>query len=123
MTRQTSIDAYHANKDLLSQRRWEVYSILYKHGPLTSSELFEHYKKYFKPNFSYNMNVHSRLAELRACNVAMEVGKKECSIKNNLVILLDVTDKVAIKFEKPKLFRCAHCKGTGKIKEQQARLF
>lgn len=94
MTRKTSITVCHQieAEGLLSQRRWQVYSLLYQFGPCTSSELFEHYKKEFQPAFRYNANVHSRLNELKERGVAEELGTRACSISGNNVILWDVTD-------------------------------
>jgi hypothetical protein len=98
MTRQTSIDAYNKIKQngLLSKRRWEVYFTLYNHGPLTSSELFEHYKKYFNPQFKYNLNVHSRLNELEERGVAQRIGTQECAVSGNTVDLWDVTSGLPV---------------------------
>lgn len=41
MARDTSREAYNKIKEmgLLSQRRWEVYDILYSHGPMTGGEI------------------------------------------------------------------------------------
>lgn len=105
MTRRTSIDVYRKIEadGLLSKRRWEVYQMLFKHGPCTSSELFEHYKAQFKPSFRYNMNVHSRLNELRDRHAAFEVSSNHrCKVSGNRVILWDVTDRLPIEPKKKK---------------------
>lgn len=124
-TRQTSIDTYHRieREGLLSERRWQVYDILFHNGPLTSSELFEIFKEKYKSPFRYNANVHSRLNELAKRGVAEEVGDKCCSVSGNRVILWDVTNRLPMKWEKPKKIKCKNCDGKGYIIEQQGRLF
>lgn len=80
MVRDTSIEVYHRieAEGLLSERRWQVYNILFHNGPLTSSELFEIFKEKYKTPFRYNANVHSRLNELEKLGLAKEVGEKHC---------------------------------------------
>lgn len=93
MGRDTSAATYHRieAEGLLSKMRWVVYDLLYRHGPATSSELFEHYKREYAPAFRYNMNLHSRLNELRDRGVVREVDKRECKASGNYVIEWDVT--------------------------------
>jgi hypothetical protein len=93
MTRTTSIQAYHKIKDegLLSQRRWEVYDALFKHGPKTGGELFNICGGVVKGS------VCARLTELRDLGVAYEQGTKTCDLTGQTAILWDVTDKLPKK--------------------------
>lgn len=103
VTRYQSIEVYRRieAEGLLSKRRLELYQLLYEYGPCSSSELFEHYKGRYKPQFSYNANVHSRLNEMREQGAVFEVQPDYvCKIKGNHVILWDVTDKIPVKFKR-----------------------
>lgn len=125
MIRDTSIEAYNKIKrdGLLSERRWQVYDILYEIGPATGGEIFRHMKKKYGPTIPTNSNVTTRLGELRHFGVAMEIGKRKCTMTGQMVILWDVTSKLPLKFDKPEKTKCAHCNGTGLITKQQIKLF
>lgn len=125
MVRRTSIEAYNAIRDqgLLSKRRWEVYDILFKNGPLTANEAF--YKLYQGKLGPVNAasNSAARFSELRDRGVIYEVRERTCRITGMTVIEWDVTDKLPLRFEKPKRYKCKHCGGKGYTEESQAKLF
>lgn len=104
MIRQTSIDAYNKIKQngSLSSRRWEVYDVLFKYGPLTGNEAIEKLKEEGKGAKTFDTNSHSRLSELRQLGVIYEVGKKVCNVTGMNVILWDVTNNLPKKLEKQK---------------------
>lgn len=114
MTRDTSIQAYNMIKDngMLSRRRFQVYDVLFKHGPLTQNEAF----KYISKNDNVTQqSIGPRFAELQRAGAIQEVGKTLCSITGNLCIKWDVTKKLPTKIEKRAKQPCPHCNGTGKI--------
>ena len=78
MVRKTSKEAYKKVLDKLSKRRAEVYKILYKHGPLTSNEIFQYARLH--GNLNYRHNTNARMTELRALGVVAELGTKACSV-------------------------------------------
>lgn len=125
MTRRTSIEAYNNIKEngLLSERRWQVYSVLFDIGPATGGEVFKEMKKRYGMLVPTNSNTTTRLGELRNCGVVEELGERECSVSGQRVILWDVTDRLPTKLEKPKKIKCPHCDGKGYVVEQQTRLF
>jgi hypothetical protein len=124
MIRQTSIEAYNLIRDngLLSKRRWEVYDILFHHGPMTANETFAKlYRNNLGP-FNAASNSAARFSELRNCGVVYEVRERQCTITGMKAIEWDVTDRLPVKFEKPTRVKCKYCNGTGLIKESQGRL-
>ena len=78
-SRQTSIDCYKQIKSegLLSKRRWEVYDIVFKHGPMTSNETSDFPS--LKGVDGYRHNANARMTELREFGVVQEIGTKNCS--------------------------------------------
>lgn len=122
MIRQTSIDVYNNIKEngLLSERRMQVYCVLYEKGPLTATQIANFLP--FKKSSSVGANVHARLGELRSMAAVREIGEGICPETGNTVILWDVTDKLPIKLEKPKRYKCKHCNGKGYFTETQMRL-
>lgn len=125
MIRQTSADAYRTIKEegLLSERRWQVYDILYRHGPLTGNEVLKYLKTTYSIGSGNAPSIVSRLGELRNNGCAYEVRTRACSVTGMRVIEWDVTAKLPIKFSKPKRHKCIHCDGRGYHEEKQARLF
>jgi hypothetical protein len=121
MTRQTSIEAYNKIKEngLLSRRRWEVYDILFRLGPLTANETFNILKQEKYLNLSFDSNTRARFTELRELGVIMETQTRPCSITGMNVIEWDVTKELPKKIVKPTEFKCPHCKGSGKIKQER----
>lgn len=100
--RDTSIEAYHKIKEsgVLSERRMEVYDILFNHGPLTATEIFQYSKLNGVKGYRHNTN--SRLYELRDMGVVKEVQTTTCSVTGQTVILWDVTSNLPEKLEKKK---------------------
>jgi len=92
--RKTSISVYHEMEDsgLLSERRWEVYKILWHHGPMTSNEVFQYARLHGNPDYRHNTN--ARMTELRDRGVAEELGTTVCRVTGHTVILWDVTDQL-----------------------------
>lgn len=82
--RNTSIDSYIQikNNSLLSEKRFQVYDLLYRHGPATAGELFQIIQK---------NTINSRLSELQALGVVSQVGDKVCNFTGKLSTLWDVT--------------------------------
>lgn len=125
MTRQTSIEAYTTIRDsgLLSQRRWEIYDIVFRFGPMTANEAFA---KLYKDNLGPHnaaSNSAARFSELRDRGVIYEVQTRICKITGMTVIEWDVTDRLPLKLDKPKRHTCQNCKGKGYIEETQIKLF
>lgn len=94
--RRTSIDAYNKIKaeGLLSQRRWQVYEILFQHGPLTAGEIFEHGLGIVKGS------VCARLTELREMGIVYEYGEKKWSSTGHVGILWDVNDRLPEQYRR-----------------------
>lgn len=95
MVRNTSIEVYRRIEEegLLSKRRFQVYSVLFKHGPLTGTQL----SKIVRANFgdwSMSETIRNRLTELRDQGVVDELGKVECPVNGNEVILWDVNSNL-----------------------------
>jgi hypothetical protein len=95
--RKTSIAVYREMEasGLLSARRWEVYKILWHHGPMTSNEIFQYARLHGNPDYRHNTN--ARMTELRDCGVAEELGTTACQVTGHTVILWDVTDRLPRK--------------------------
>lgn len=118
MTRQTSIDAYNTIKEngMLAKRRWEVYSILFSHGPMTGNQIIQYVGK-----IQNTGSIKTRLSELRDRGVVVELGTVKDPITGVTVILWDVTKNLPIKLDKPRRTKCPHCGGKGYTQEQQTR--
>lgn len=86
MTRQTSKAAYEAimSNGTLSQRRRDVYDILYRYGPLSASEVCQ---RLSLPRDS----ISPRLSELQRLSIVKEFGTKSCGITGQTVTAWDVT--------------------------------
>lgn len=125
MIRQTSIEAYNQikNSGLLSERRWQVYDVLFEYGPMTGGETFQRMKQKYSVMAPTNSNTTTRLGELRNMGVVMELGTKTCSVSGQTVILWDVTDKLPTKLVKSKRTKCRHCSGKGYLEDKQFTLF
>lgn len=121
MTRQTSIDAFNeiVANGLLSERRFQVYEILFRDGPLTANQVINIFK--IKHPMLNTGAVTTRLSELRNAGVVMELGEIECPVTGNNVIQWDVTGNLPRKVIKPTIIKCKHCKGVGHF--EQERLF
>lgn len=116
--RSTSISAYNEIKEngLLSKRRMQVYEALVECGPATGGEVFRAMKiKFGIGSLPTNSNTTTRLGELREMGVAEEIGRRECRVTNQTVILWRAVDALPRKLIKKPRTECPHCKGTGKI--------
>ncbi len=100
-TRITSIEVYKylEENDILSDKRWDVYRTVYKHGPMTSAEAFA--KMTQGTAVKSITQSRARFTELREMGLFQEVGKKICSITGHEVILWDVTNNLPTKIVVP----------------------
>lgn len=105
MTRDTSIEAYHAIKEsgLLSAKRWQVYDILFEHGPLTATGISKYILDFDTAIGSAHRNVHARLDELKKMTVVAEVGKTTCPLTNMTVYKFDVTENMPVPLDRTTL--------------------
>jgi len=96
MVRDTSLSAYKQIKEqgLLSERRLQVYSDLFRYGPCTANEL---YLKMDRKVKSTQANIHPRLGELRESGVVNEITQRQCDVTNRMAIVWDVNSKLPIK--------------------------
>lgn len=110
MIRQTSVDCYHEIRDngLLSEKRWDVYDVLYHYGPATGMELLSKMRRSI-----VDSQVRARLNELRNLDVAYEKQERICSITGMRVIEWDVTDRLPKKKKKQIKIKCHECNGKG----------
>lgn len=99
MTRRTSIYAYREIEEngLLSKRRFQVYSTLYRIGPATAAEIATAIPG--EKSSSVGFNVHARLCELKRMGCVDELGERSCNITGNNVILWDVNESLPRKLE------------------------
>lgn len=100
MTRKTSLEVYERIKreGLLSERRQQVYDILYEFGPLTGGQVA------VKMRLDHGVrgvseSVRNRLTELREWGCVEELEDIDCPVTGNRSILWDVNGKAP---EKPK---------------------
>jgi len=124
MIRETSIEAYNQIKSngLLSLRRWEVYDILFRKGPLTANEAFREIAMERGKRAQSLLSVsNARFTELRKIGVVKEVCERTCTLSGVKVIEWDVTDRLPVKLDKPEKHKCRTCNGKGYIQTQQAR--
>lgn len=115
MVRETSVISYNTIRDsgLLSKRRWEVYDILYQHGPLTAHEIVAIARRTY-PNANQT-SFNARLSELETIDCVRRVGKKTNPTSGIENYLWDVTEKLPKKLTKPKTVPCTYCHGTGYV--------
>lgn len=100
VARGTSIRTYQEIRDrgLLSEKRLQIYSILFEKGPLTYNEIFKILQGY-SPIAS--ANIGARLNEMREMGCVVECGERICSVTGMNVILWDVTEKLPKDYQKP----------------------
>lgn len=98
--RSTSINTYHriVDEGLLSQRRLQVYEILFHNGPLTGSQVARLVKSKYG-SWSQSETIRNRLTELRDMKCVIELGEVKCPTNGNTVILWDVTDSLPVKLD------------------------
>jgi hypothetical protein len=88
--RHTSVEAYRTIEftDLLGQRQWQAYQIVFKHGPMTANELC---KVAGKPG------LWKRLSELERFGLVQAVGERPCKITGMNATLWEVTNGLPSK--------------------------
>jgi hypothetical protein len=96
MIRETSRQAYEtiAANDLLSERRWEVYDVLFRHGAMTANEVFVVLEKESAGAVCAASNSAARFSELRELGVVQELGTRVCSVTGMNVIVWGVTENL-----------------------------
>lgn len=96
MKRKTSIETYNMIKDsgLLSRRRFEVYEVLFFHGPLSAHEVVEIARKKYAANGANQTGWNARISELERAGVIESVGEKVNPTSGFKNIVWDVTDKL-----------------------------
>lgn len=100
--RQTSLEVYHKIKDngVLSERRMEVYNILFHHGPLTATECWEIVKQNRSDGKTHQNGITPRFSELLDMQAIYIVEERPCSITREKCISWDVTNSLPVKLEK-----------------------
>ena len=96
MIRDTSIEAYNEirNSGLLSEKRLEVYDVLYNKGPLTGGQV-SRIVRGSRPSVSET--IRNRITELNRLGVVKEVGTISCPVTGRRSILWDVTRNLPYK--------------------------
>lgn len=105
MARQTSIEVYRKIKQegILGKRRWEVYDILFRKGPMTANEAFREIAIEKGKNAGTLLSVsNARFTELRDGGVVIETQKRICRVSNRKVLEWDVTDHMPVDRTKAK---------------------
>lgn len=119
MARNTSVAAYQSitENGLLSRRRWEVYEVLYRFGPLTQLELA-------KAHFQHTQarNVQPRISELAALGVVEHVGFKVDEVTQQKNMLWDVNDQLPVKPMKKKSSRARILELENEVRELKLKL-
>jgi Fe2+ or Zn2+ uptake regulation protein len=113
--KKTSIETYKKIKDngLLSQRRMEVYEILFNFGPLTAHEVVKVARnKYPEAN---QTGFNARLSELEKMGVVNVCGEKVNPVSGCKNSLWETTDHLPIKIIKNYKQKCLLCNGTGTL--------
>ncbi len=90
-TRDTSREAYFKLRDsgVLSERRWEVYELVYLHGPATSAELLERRIRGMRAL----TQSRARFTELRDMGLLRELEPRTCKVTGHRAIVWEVTDE------------------------------
>ena len=94
MLRETSREAYQSlvNDGELSRKHGQIYSVLYRNGPLTAAEVKEFIRSHTNIILSTNSEtVRNRITELVKMGVVRIISKKKCEITGRNVFLYDVT--------------------------------
>lgn len=120
--RGTSLAAYNAIKEngLLSARRFQVYEIIFKNGPVNCRQIIEIASK---GNVTNTGAFSGRLSELEKLGVIAEHHTGPCPITGHETVFWIATEKLPVKWEKPQRVKCCQCDGKGYIEETQAKLF
>lgn len=112
MTKDTRIDAYIEIKEngLLSKRRFEVYEIIAKYGPINCRQIINWASKGSVTNTGA---FSGRLSELEKLGVIAEHHQGKCPITGHRTIFWVTTGKLPEKWEDPVKNKCPECKGKG----------
>lgn len=106
MTRETSIEAYHAivKEGLLGKMQEHALLAVVNYGPCTSAEAFEH----LRGNRIYDNPIvqsRARFTELRNMGVIQEKGQRRCKITGRTAIVWEFTgNKPTRKSTKKRIF-------------------
>jgi len=103
MARDTSIEAYQTIQEngLLGRRQFQIYDVLYRHGPLTYAGVCD----FLRSESGIRISTHglgSRFSELVAMGAIAEVGRADDPVTKMSVLLYDVTSGIPKKLEKKK---------------------
>lgn len=102
MIQQTSIETYRkiVASGLLSDKRLKVYQIFYEHPQgLTGAQVSEIFKSKY-PSSRHSETIRNRITELRDMGVLYEMGKTQCKLTHQSVMLFGVTNNIPTKLEK-----------------------
>jgi hypothetical protein len=102
--RQTSIDTYFEIRDsgLLSEKRFEVYQILYKYGPMSGAQVSEIYRR-AKNYVGHSESIRNRITELVDMGCAYEVKTDACPVTGRQVLWFDVNGELPQKLERKRV--------------------
>ena len=114
--RNTSLEAYEkiVQSGVLTKARFQVYSILFDHGPLTQNEAEEMLEN--RHGIKAAKSGHKRFSELERQGAICIVGEKHCSVTGNKCKLWDVTANVPVPLPKDPPLR-------DQLKEAQKTVF
>ncbi len=91
MTRQTSIEAYHAavESGLVNRRRGQVLEIIAYNGPVTANECWKILENQKGRRFRYG----SRFSELREMDLIDEVETRDCNVTGRRCIVWEISGR------------------------------
>ncbi len=100
LPRATSVTAHEAvmADGTVRDQQKQIYSALYRHGPMTATECIQVVNE--SGTRTISENTHTRFAELRRRGVIHEVGKKVCAHTKKRCISWDVTGEPPLPAEK-----------------------
>lgn len=81
---------------LLSNRRMQVYQILYHHGAMTGAQVAQVFKSKYGPT-GHSENIRNRLTELRDMGCVVETGVVTCPISGRNVLQWQTNDEMPQK--------------------------
>jgi len=114
MIQRTSLEVYHRIKSegLLSQLRFEVYEILFRHGPLTAGEVWS---RYFRER-RQRSSISARMSELERRGAIVVHEARACGYTGNTSIAWRTTNNIPSEIDTETKIKCDHCNGKGYIK-------
>lgn len=117
--RQTSIEAFNAIREngLLTGLQFEIYSILFDHGPMTAGEAAQVYRSRHPQTNRQRNEIAKRVSDLRAVGVVREIGARPCKASGMRVLVWDVTDRLPER-ESVRPTACPTCGGCGYLKPE-----